>query len=97
MLARFAVFLLGIGNVEQDLLDLAALVRAQLIELQRGNRRLSVRVLLGRERFDRSVQHLAGGDVDRRRRFFLFAGPAGPRLLGGDRHRDRCDGRDRDQ
>src|SRR5262249_344124 len=58
------VLLLRVRDVEQDLLDFAALVRAQLVELQGVDRGLRLRVFLHVERFDRRVQGLRGRGVD---------------------------------
>jgi hypothetical protein len=46
VLPSFVVFLLGVRDIERDLLDLAALVGAQLLEIQSADRRLRLGVFL---------------------------------------------------
>src|SRR6185436_17919601 len=74
--ASFLVLLLRIRDAEQDSLDGAALVWAQVIELQRVDLRRSPLVVLHVQELDRLIEDLARLRVDAvrpgGRRFFLF-------------------------
>jgi hypothetical protein len=74
--ARFSVTFLRVGDIEQDLFDLAALVGAQLLEIERPKLLICAGVVLGVHELDRFVQYLARSDVDvRRRRLVSLTGP----------------------
>ena len=80
--ASLLILVLRVGDVEQDLLDLAALVRAQLVELQRADLLAGAGVVLHVQELDRLVEDLARLRVDARRsrccrRRFLFIATAG--------------------
>ena len=60
MPARFLVLVLRVRDVEQDLLDFAALVRAQLVELQRADLLPGPGIVLHVQKLDGFVEDLAG-------------------------------------